>query len=227
AIIGAECLLRWKHPGMGMISPARFIPLAERSGLIIELGEWVLEQAVAQLHAWRGTALAHIELSVNVSTVQFKRATLDAVVGRVLARHDIAPHLLKLEVTESALIHDAEKFVAMCQALRDLGVRLAIDDFGTGYSNLAYLQRFEVDDVKIDQLFIRRLMHFSQDRAIVQAIIQMAHALNVQTTAEGIEDSLTHENLTAMGCDKGQGYWFARPQELKDFEALATAQATR
>ncbi|MBV8604174.1 MAG: EAL domain-containing protein [Pelomonas sp.] len=219
-IVGAECLLRWIHPERGLIPPVRFVPLAERSGFIVDLGSWVIEQAVERLAAWRGTALDAVVLSVNVSTIQFRRGTLDAVVAAALDRHGVRAGRLKLEVTESALIHDAERFVAMLQALKSIGVGLAIDDFGTGYSNLAYLQRFEIDELKIDQVFVRRLADNAQDRAIVQAVIQMAHSLGLRVTAEGIEDEATRVELLRLGCDRGQGFHFAKPAELARFEQL-------
>ncbi|MBV8380741.1 MAG: EAL domain-containing protein [Paucibacter sp.] len=222
-VIGAECLLRWVHPERGLIPPVRFVPLAERSGFIVDLGTWVIERAVAQLATWSGTPLGDIVLSVNVSTIQFRRGTLDAVVAAALDRHGVRAGRLKLEVTESALVHDAERFVAMLQVLKSLGVGLAIDDFGTGYSNLAYLQRFEVDELKIDQVFVRRLAENAQDRAIVQAVIQMAHSLGLNVTAEGIEDEATRLELLRLGCDSGQGFYFARPCELDAFERLVSA----
>ncbi len=217
-LIGAEALLRWQHPERGNIPPGRFIPVAERSGQVVELGQWVLNEACRQAQAWRGTPFERMVVSVNVSTVQFKRGTLEAVVAAALERHGVRPGSIELEVTESALIHDPESFVQTLHGLKQLGVRLSIDDFGTGYSNLSYLQRFEVDKLKIDQSFIRRLSERSQDRAIVRAIIQMAKSLNLATTGEGIEDDATLAALIELGCEQGQGFILGRPVSADDFE---------
>ncbi|WP_077037018.1 bifunctional diguanylate cyclase/phosphodiesterase [Pelomonas sp. KK5] len=220
-LLGAEALLRWQHPELGWIPPARFIALAERSGLIVEIGQWVIDQACRQLRAWADAGLGHLVLSINVSTIQFKRGTIDLVVNQALDRHGINPASLELEVTESALIHDAETFVATLARLKSLGVGLSIDDFGTGYSNLSYLQRFEVDKLKIDQSFVRRLSQSEPDQAIVRAIVQMAKSLKLQTTGEGIEDQATAALLRELGCDQGQGYLFSRPLPLAQFERFA------
>jgi diguanylate cyclase (GGDEF)-like protein len=217
-LLGAEALLRWTHPERGNIPPGRFIPVAERSGQVVELGEWVLDEACRQLRAWRGTPFEGLTISVNVSTVQFKRGTLEAVVAQALDRHAVPPGSLELEVTESALIHDPEGFVETLHGLKRLGVRLSIDDFGTGYSNLSYLQRFEVDKLKIDQSFVRRLGERESDRAIVRAIIQMAKSLNLVTTGEGIENETTRALLIELGCDQGQGYALGRPQPVERFQ---------
>ncbi|XHS80236.1 putative bifunctional diguanylate cyclase/phosphodiesterase [Burkholderiaceae bacterium UC74_6] len=217
-LLGAEALLRWTHPERGNIPPGRFIPVAERSGQVVELGEWVLDEACRQLRAWRGSPFEGLTISVNVSTVQFKRGTLEAVVAQALDKHGVPPGSLELEVTESALIHDPEGFVETLHGLKRLGVRLSIDDFGTGYSNLSYLQRFEVDKLKIDQSFVRRLGERESDRAIVRAIIQMAKSLNLVTTGEGIENETTRSLLVEMGCDQGQGYALGRPQPVERFQ---------
>jgi len=217
-LLGAEALLRWQHPEHGNIPPGRFIPVAERSGQVVELGQWVLDAACRQVKAWCGTAFENLVVSVNVSTVQFKRGTLESVVAAALERHGVRPGNLELEVTESALIHDPESFVETLRGLKKLGLRLSIDDFGTGYSNLSYLQRFEIDKLKIDQSFVRRLSEREADRAIVRAIIQMAKSLNLSTTAEGIEDEKTRTLLLELGCDQGQGFVLGRPQPVQRFE---------
>ena len=218
-LLGAEALLRWQHPERGNIPPSRFIPVAERSGQIIEIGQWVLNEACAQVRAWQGTPFEGFVVSINVSTVQFKRGTLESVVSTALERHGVPPGSIELEVTESALIHDPEAFVQTLHGLKRLGLRLSIDDFGTGYSNLSYLQRFEIDKLKIDQSFVRRLTEREQDRAIVRAIIQMAKSLNLSTTGEGIEDEKTKACLIELGCDQGQGFALGRPQMVGNFEA--------
>ena len=217
-LLGAEALLRWQHPERGNIPPGRFIPVAERSGQVVELGQWVLDAACRQVKAWRGTAFENLVVSINVSTVQFKRGTLESVMATALERHGVPPGNLELEVTESALIHDPESFVQTLRGLKKLGLRLSIDDFGTGYSNLSYLQRFEIDKLKIDQSFVRRLSERGSDHAIVRAIIQMAKSLNLVTTAEGIEDEKTRGLLLELGCDQGQGFVLGRPQPVERFE---------
>ncbi len=220
ALVGAEALLRWQHPERGMIPPGRFIPVAERSGQIVEIGEWVIDEACRQLAQWQGTPLQGLVIAVNVSMIQFRRGTLETVVAAALERHRVPPSQLELEMTESALIQDPESIVATLGRLKRLGVRLAIDDFGTGYSNLAYLQRFAIDKLKIDQSFIRNLTGNSQDQAIVLAIIQMASSLQLITTAEGIENEATRARLLSLGCVQGQGYGLGRPQPAQDFEAF-------
>ena len=217
-LIGAEALLRWDHPERGSIPPGRFIPVAERSGQVVELGQWVLNEACSQVRAWRGTRFEGLVVSVNVSTVQFKRGTLEAMVSAALERYGVPAGSIELEVTESALIHDPETFVETLHSLKRLGLRLSIDDFGTGYSNLSYLQRFEIDKLKIDQSFVRRLSERPQDRAIVRAIIQMAKSLNLVTTGEGIEDDATLAHLVELGCDQGQGFILGRPMSAGEFE---------
>ncbi len=224
-LVGAEALIRWRHPEQGLVPPMKFIPIAERSGLIVDVGEWVLQEACRQMTAWQSAGVPEFVLAVNLSMVQFRRGNIEAVVAAALKAHGLRPGCLELELTESELIQDSEKFIETLQALKALGVRLSIDDFGTGYSNLSYLQRFDVDKLKIDQSFVRRLNASEHDRAIVQAIIQMAHSLGLATTAEGIEDEPTHAKLRALGCDQGQGYLFARPQPAAQFEAFLREQA--
>jgi diguanylate cyclase (GGDEF)-like protein len=224
ALVGAEALIRWRHPEQGMVPPMKFIPIAERSGLIVEIGEWVLNEACRQMVAWRAAGLPEFVLAVNLSMVQFRRGNIEEVVSSALSSHGLNPASLELELTESELIRDSEKFIETLQSLKAMGVRLSIDDFGTGYSNLSYLQRFEVNKLKVDQSFVRRLKASSHDRAIVQAIIEMAHALDMVTTAEGIEDDATRLKLRELGCDQGQGYLFARPQPAAQFEAYLRQQ---
>jgi len=219
-VIGAEALLRWVHPERGMIPPGRFIPVAERSGQIVEIGQWVIDEACRQVGSWQGTPLADMVVAVNVSMIQFKRGTLEAVVAAALARHSAPAACIELEMTESALIHDPEAIVETLRRLKRLGVLLAIDDFGTGYSNLSYLQRFAIDKLKIDQSFIRNLTGSGQDQAIVRAIIEMARSLQLTTTGEGIENEATRARLIELGCDQGQGYGLCRPQPVALFEAF-------
>ncbi|MBP8172086.1 MAG: EAL domain-containing protein [Pseudomonas sp.] len=220
-LLAAEALIRWRHPQRGMLGPNRFIPAAESSGLIVEIGEWVLNEACRQMKVWRAAGLPAFVLSVNLSPVQFRRGNLEVMVAAALQRYGVPAQCLELELTESLLLQDSARFIDSLAGLKALGVRLSIDDFGTGYSNLSYLQRFHVDKLKIDQSFVRKLQDSAQDRAIVTAIIQMAKSLQLLTTAEGIEDEETRQLLAQLGCDQGQGYWFARPLVAAEFAAYA------
>ena len=218
---GAEVLIRWQHPEQGLISPERFIPVAERSGLIVEIGEWVLGEACRQLSAWLQQGLPRFVLAINLSPVQFRRGNLDLLVQTALQRAHLPAECLELELTETVLLHDSADFAELLERLKGLGVRLAIDDFGTGYSNLAYLQRFRVDKLKIDRSFVREVQDKHSARTIVTAIIGMAHSLGLTTTAEGIEDPTTAALLAELGCEQGQGYQFARPLNAADFADYA------
>ncbi|MFZ3185726.1 MAG: EAL domain-containing protein [Pseudomonas sp.] len=220
-LLAAEALIRWQHPEHGLMAPDKFIAVAERSGLIVEIGEWVLNEACRQMMLWQAAGLPRFVLSVNISSVQFRRGDLQTLVAGALRRFGLDAGCLELELTESMLLHDSEAFMGMLQRLKALGVKLSIDDFGTGYSNLSYLQRFQVDKLKIDQSFVRKLQGNAQDQAIVTAIIQMAKSLQLITTAEGIEDEPTRQLLARLGCDQGQGYWFSRPLPAAEFAAFA------
>ena len=217
-LVAAEALVRWRSADGSLVPPGLFIPAAEKSGLIVEIGEWVIREACRQMVAWRQAGHPHCVIAVNLSPVQFRRGTMEAVIRDALADSGLAPDSLELEVTESTLVQDSEKFILALQGLKSLGIRISIDDFGTGYSNLSYLQRFSIDKLKIDQSFVRRLMDGPQERAIVSAIIQIARSLNLTTTAEGIEDEATRQQLAALGCLQGQGYLFSRPLDAQAFE---------
>ena len=219
-LLGAEALIRWRRPDSGLTLPGLFIDAAERSGLIVEIGEWVLEQACRQLVAWQAAGCGEFTMAVNLSVVQFRRGNVDDVVRRVLERTGLRPGCLELELTESTLVDDADNFILALQRLKALGVRLSIDDFGTGYSNLSYLQRFAVDKLKIDRSFIVRLNNSGQDRAIVDAIVQIARSLDLVVTAEGVEDASVVQALVEMGCAQGQGYLFGKPQPVSEFVQL-------
>ncbi|MEO4046744.1 EAL domain-containing protein [Pseudomonas sp. CAU 1711] len=220
-LLAAEALLRWRHPQRGLVGPDLFIRVAEQSGLIAEIGEWVLDEACRQAMLWQAAGLPRLVLSVNLSAVQFRRGDLQSLVAAALDRYGLPPSYLELELTESILLQDSPAFIEQLRRLKALGVRLAIDDFGTGYSNLSYLQRFQVDKLKIDQSFVRRLNDNPQDQAIVTAIVQMAHSLGLQTVAEGIEDEAIHRRLAELGCELGQGFLFARPLTAADFSLFA------
>ena len=220
ALVGAEALIRWIHPTRGLVSPAEFIPAAEKSGAIVEIGAWVVTEACRQMAEWQSQGMPRFVLAVNLSPVQFRRGDIVSLVGQALKQSGLEPDLLELEITESTLIQDTDRFMVQLQALKTLGVRLSIDDFGTGYSNLVYLQRFQVDKLKVDQSFVRRLLDGPQEQAIVSAIIQMARSLELSTTAEGIETPEARDLLHSMGCECGQGYLIARPLPVPDFMAF-------
>ncbi|MDF3013000.1 MAG: hypothetical protein K0Q78_1204 [Cellvibrio sp.] len=219
-VCGLEALLRWNHPDQGFIPPVTFIPLAESSGLIIQLGEWVITEACAQAKRWYDEGILHFAVAVNISSIQFKRGNIDAIVLGALATSGLPPQYLELELTESLLIEDSDRLATTLAHLRSEGVHLSIDDFGTGYSNLGYLKKFEVEALKIDQSFVRKMDDHSGDAAIVRAIIQMATSLGLKTIAEGVEDANTAALLRSLGCTQAQGYYWARPMpadEVKNF----------
>ena len=211
-LIGVEALIRWNHPAHGMLPPIKFIPLAEESGLIVPIGEWVLREACCQAAAWaEDPALADIVVAVNLSAVHFKRGNLEQSVTAALEESALPAERLELELTESMLISDSDAILNTVRRLKQIGVKLSIDDFGTGYSSLSYLKRFEVDKLKIDQTFVRDLTGDVEDAAIVRAVIQMAASLGLSTIAEGVETKAVFELLQEFGCDEAQGYWLARP----------------
>jgi diguanylate cyclase (GGDEF)-like protein len=213
-IVGVEALLRWAHPRLGALEPADFIPVAEESGLILPIGRWVLDTACLAAQNWQGGAPD--VMSVNLSVRQFDQPDLPLFVASVLRRTGLAPSRLQLEITESALIPNAESAIATLCALKDLGVRLALDDFGTGFSSLSYLQRLPVDVVKIDHSFVARLGRDAATAAIVDAVTKLAHALGMLVTAEGIETADQLAMLRSIGCDDGQGYYFSLPRPLSE-----------
>jgi diguanylate cyclase (GGDEF)-like protein len=217
-IVGAEALLRWQHPELGAISPAEFIPIAEGSGLILPIGEWVIRTAVGQLAAWIQRGMAPITMSVNLSAVQFRHADLPQLITRILNDAALAPQLLELELTESAAMTHPLDAIAVMDDLHRRGVRMSIDDFGTGYSSLSYLKRFQAYKLKIDQSFVRDITEDPDDKAIVGAIISMASSLGLKTIAEGVETQGQLEFLRARGCHEVQGYYFSRPLPTLAFE---------
>ncbi|MEK9803746.1 MAG: EAL domain-containing protein, partial [Curvibacter sp.] len=225
--VGAEALLRWHHPERGLIPPARFIPVAEDSGLIVPIGVWVLREACRQAVAWQRAGLPPMTMAVNLSAVQFRRGDVEQSVQRALEASGLAPGLLELELTESILIQNAEGVLASLRRLKQLGVKLSIDDFGTGYSSLSYLRRFDIDKLKIDQSFVRELCSNADDAAIVRAVVQMAHSLSLKTLAEGVETDEMAQALRTYGCDEAQGYHYGRPMpagEMTGFLRRTQAQ---
>jgi len=215
-IIGAEVLLRWKHGDGPMISPTQFIPIAEETGLIITIGEWVLETVCAKNKQWQEAGLPIVKLAVNISARQF-RHQLPQLVERVLNNHGLDSSFLELEITESVIMHNAESVISMMADFHRLGVTLSLDDFGTGYSSLSYLKRFPIDTLKIDQSFVRGLPDDSDDTAIAKAIISLARNLGLRVIAEGVETAEQLEFLRATGCDEIQGYYYSHPLPEEDF----------
>jgi diguanylate cyclase (GGDEF)-like protein/PAS domain S-box-containing protein len=211
AITGVEALVRWQSPDQGLVAPAKFIPIAEETGLIVPLGKWVLGEACRQASAWQAAGLPPFSVAVNLSGLQFRRSDLLETVINALVLADLDSQWLELELTESILIQDAEVTLETARRLKAIGVRLSVDDFGTGYSSLAYLKRFAVDKIKIARPFVRDLVSDADDAAIVRAIVQMAHALKLRTIAEGVESAEVAEELRLSQCDEIQGYWIARP----------------
>ena len=220
-IVGAEALLRWQHPGRGMVSPAEFIPVAEESGLIVSIGQWVLRTACQQLVAWQANAQrAHLQLAVNVSACQFRQRDFVQQVVEVMQDAGIRPHLLKLELTESLVLDNVDDAIDKMHQLRTKGVRFSVDDFGTGYSSLAYLSRLPLHQLKIDQSFVRNLGLHPNDDVIVQTIIGMAANLGLEVIAEGVETLEQKECLERYGCGLYQGYLLGRPTPIAQLEVL-------
>jgi diguanylate cyclase len=219
-IIGAEALLRWRHPELGLVPPSRFIPVAEQSGLIIQIGAWVLNEACRQMQHWRSMGFDDMTISVNVSPLQFQRDVIETDIADALDASGLPASALELELTESLLIQDSSTISALLRRLRARGVGFSIDDFGIGYSNLGYLKRFDVSRLKIDQSFIHRLTDDKHDEAIVRAIIQMTSSLQLVTIAEGVESESTLARLVELGCHEGQGLYWAPalpPEEFLEF----------
>jgi len=218
-VTGAEVLLRWQHPERGMVSPAEFIPLAEETGLILPLGNWVLETACLQLVQWaRQPALAHLTLAVNVSAQQFRQPDFVEQVIEIIGNTGVDPKRLKLELTESMLVHDVQEIIEKMFALRAHGVSFSLDDFGTGYSSLSYLKRLPLDQLKIDQSFVRDVLIDPNDAAIARTVVALAQSLGLGVIAEGVETSAQRDFLAGSGCHAYQGYFFARPLPLAGFE---------
>ena len=220
-VTGCEALLRWRHPERGMVSPADFIPVAEETGLIGEIGEWVLKQACLEAASWPG----QIHIAVNVSPVQFRSRTLALKVAAALAESGLAPGRLELEITETVLIRDDEEALTILQQLRELGVRIALDDFGTGYSSLSYLHRFPFDKIKIDRSFISDIGEPEDSSPIVRAVVHMAAARHMATTAEGVETEAQREVLRRFGCSQMQGWLFSPAVPAAKLKQLLAAQA--
>jgi diguanylate cyclase (GGDEF)-like protein len=226
AITGFEALLRWRHPTRGPVPPTTFIPLAEQSSLIRDIGAWVLQQACADQRRWHHQhPTQDLGIAVNVSTRQLMAAGFPDTVAAVLRSQHLDPGLLTLEVTESVFVRDSKRALMVLNDLKDLGVMIALDDFGTGYSSLSYLNQFPVDIVKIDRTFVANLGNDSVSDIIVTAVVQLAHALQMSVIAEGIETIDQHRTVTALGCDSSQGFYFAQPMPAGNVETLLHAGA--
>lgn len=221
-INGFEALLRWHHGQKGLISPGDFIPAAEETGLIVPIGLWVLKEACQQLKTWqdRGLFKRTIKMSVNLSVKQFSQLNLIQNIDKIILQTQLNSSYLKLEITESAIMEHPESAAELLQQLRDRDIQLSIDDFGTGYSSLSYLHRFPLHNLKIDRSFIQRITETRQNLEIIQAIITLAHHLNMNVTAEGVETPEQLSLLRSLGCEEGQGYFFARPLEASAAESL-------
>ena len=223
-ISGFEALLRWHHPVRGSISPAQFIPVAEETGLIVPIGEWVLRQACAQAAAWP----SHVKVAVNLSPVQFRAQNLVQMVFAALAASGLAAQRLELEITESVLLQDNAATLATLHQLRSLGVRIAMDDFGTGYSSLSYLRSFPFDKIKIDRRFVSDLSDTAEGSlAILRAVANLGHDLGMTTTAEGVETEEQVNKVRAEGCTEMQGYFFSPPRPMRDIEKMFLASCER
>ena len=224
AMYGMEALARWNHPELGIIMPTDFIPYAEDSGAIVELGDWVVTEACRQIAAWHGQGYPAVGVAVNLSGRQLKDGRFVDTVRHALDEAKLDPRYLELEITESVMMQRVSRTLETLDQLRRLGIKLAIDDFGTGYSSLSYLKRFDIDRIKIDKSFVRHIASDRNDAAIVKAIIAMARSMEVELTAEGIEENSQAEHLLAYGCQWGQGYLFGRPMPAEDMEKLLQKQ---
>jgi EAL domain-containing protein (putative c-di-GMP-specific phosphodiesterase class I) len=219
-ISGMEALLRWRHPDLGLLSPAKFIPLAEESGLIMQIGEWVLRSACARNKAWQDAGFPPLRVAVNLSGYQFRQGNLVEMVESVLSETGLDPRLLELELTESAIMESPERAAMTLHRLKERGIGLAIDDFGTGYSSLSHLKQFPIDRLKIAQLFMRDITSNPDDAAIVEAIIAMAHSLKLRVIAEGVERRGQMDFLRALRCNEMQGFFFSRPLSEEAFTTV-------
>jgi EAL domain-containing protein (putative c-di-GMP-specific phosphodiesterase class I) len=225
-VTGAEALVRWEHPERGMVSPGEFVPLAEQTGLILPLGAWVMREACAQLKRWsEDPRMASLTLAVNVSAQQFRQPDMVARVSAVLDRQGIDPSRLKIELTESMLVSDIEDTIGKMTALRARGVGFSLDDFGTGFSSLSYLQRLPLDQLKIDQTFVRNVLTDPNGAAIARTVVNLGQSLGLSVIAEGVETEGQRAFLAGIGCPAYQGYLFSRPVPIEAFEAFVRRRA--
>jgi EAL domain-containing protein (putative c-di-GMP-specific phosphodiesterase class I) len=223
-VVGAEALLRWQHPELGWVSPAEFIPVAEESGQIIAIGDWVMRTATKQCKEWIDKGLPAMMVAVNLSAAQFRQANLPVLISNILDEAKLPAEYLEVELTESAAMDDPQGAIEIMENIHSRGIRMSIDDFGTGYSSLSYLKRFKVYKLKIDQSFVRDLENDLEDRMIVAAIISMASTLGMKTIAEGVETVEQLESLKLLGCNEIQGYYFSRPLPADKFETFVRSR---
>jgi EAL domain-containing protein (putative c-di-GMP-specific phosphodiesterase class I) len=218
--MGMEALVRWQHPELGLVSPSEFIPLAEDTGLIMPIGEWVLHEACAQTKVWQDCGFNKLHVAVNLSPRQFQQPDLVLMIKRLLKETNLDATCLELEVTESSVMKNAESAINTLRELRAMGIRISIDDFGSGYSSLSYLRHLPIDVLKIDQSFVRDMTSDPKDAAIVMAIIQLAHSLQLQVKAEGVETEEQLRFLRLLRCDEMQGFLFCKALPVEAFEQL-------
>jgi len=223
-LVGMEALVRWKHPSLGLLYPNDFVPLAEDSGLIVPLGDWVMREACLQNKLWQDAGLAPMRLSVNFSARQFQQPTFIATVAEILKETNLDPRWLELELTESSIMKEPEQAIEKLHELKLMGIKVAIDDFGTGYSSLNYLKRFPIDTLKIDKAFVSDVCKDPHDTAIVRAIITLGHALDLTVIAEGVETQEQLQYLSSLGCDVVQGFLFSKSLTVAAFEELLVEQ---
>jgi EAL domain-containing protein (putative c-di-GMP-specific phosphodiesterase class I) len=226
AIRGAEVLIRWRHPRRGIVLPDEFIPLAEETGFILEIGEWVLRQACRQIRQWREQGLAFGLVAVNLSARQLQQEDLVERIAGILRESGVSPDSIQLEITEGAVLHNVDSAIAMLRQLDQMGIQIALDDFGTGYSSLTYLKRFPIDAVKIDRSFVRDLEHDANDATIVSTVIGMAENLQLNVIAEGVETENQLEFLRQRGCSEYQGFLFSRAVPPEEFATLLRAESS-
>jgi EAL domain-containing protein (putative c-di-GMP-specific phosphodiesterase class I) len=223
-LVGMEALVRWQHPSLGLLYPSEFVPLAEESGLIIALGEWVMRNACLQNKAWQDAGLAPMRLSVNFSARQFQQPAFINAVAEILRETNLDPRWLELEITESSIMKEPDQAIEKLHELKLMGIRVAVDDFGTGYSSLNYLKRFPIDTLKIDKTFVADVCKDPHDTAIVRAIITLGHALDLTVIAEGVETQEQLKYLSSLGCDVVQGFLFSKSLPAPVFEELLVEQ---
>jgi diguanylate cyclase (GGDEF)-like protein len=219
-VVGTEALVRWRHPELGLVPPAEFIPLAEDTGLIVPIGEWVLHTACAQGKVWQSVGFAHLSVAVNLSARQFQQQTLSETVVRILEETGLSPRRLGLELTESSIIRNAESAGRTLDELKAMGIKIAVDDFGMGYSSLGYLKRLPIAVLKIDRSFVREVTTDPDDAALVTAIVTLAHNLRLKVIAEGVETEEQLRFLKTLGCDEWQGYLYSKPLPAEAFRQL-------
>ena len=225
-VIGAEALIRWNHPKLGLIPPGKFIAIAEDSGLIVEMGNWVIQEACQQAARWRDAGHKGIPVAVNLSALQFRRGQLADVVAQAINEAGLEPAMLELELTESVLVEDKLNVASTLSMLQAFGVRVALDDFGTGYSTFTYLRDFRFDKLKIDQTFVRNICNSKVDQSIVRSITQLSQNFGIKTIAEGVETEEIVEILRLTSCDQAQGYLFGAPMSSEDFAKFLNARTS-